>query len=129
MNKKYIFFVMFLMISMSGCQGELENLQLDDLNKSETIILNRFITLERARSVAINDSLTGFALLDSINIAWGDSSLSETIALLPDNPARLSAFHKLLVKVLDCERDSLVLAPIAARLKHPLPNPDVDQKP
>jgi len=128
-SKKYIFPVLFVLIALSGCQEKSDDLNIQDLNESESIVLNKYITLERARSVAIVDSLTGIALLDSLNTAWGDSSLAETVALLPQNPARLSAFHKLLVRVLDSERDSLLITPTAERLLHPLPDIDIEEKP
>ncbi|MBT4292789.1 hypothetical protein HOD41_08865 [bacterium] len=129
MSKKYIFPVLFILIALTGCQEESDDLNIQDLTENETIVLNRYITLERARAVAIVDSLTGTAMLDSLNTAWGDSSLAETIALLPQQPTRLSAFHKLLVRVLDSERDSLLLAPVAERLLHPLPDIEPEEKP
>ncbi|MCP4145244.1 MAG: hypothetical protein GY752_08165 [bacterium] len=129
MSKKYIFPVLLILIALSGCQEKSDELSIQDLTESETIVLNRYITLERARSVAIVDSLTGTALLDSLNTAWGDSSLAKTIALLPQQPARLSAFHKLLVSVLDSEQDSLLLAPVAERLLQPLPDIESEKIP
>lgn len=129
MNKKYIFPALFILIALSGCQEKSDELNIQDLTENETTVLNRYITLERARSVAIVDSLTGNALLDSLNSAWGDSSLGETVSLLPKNPTRLSAFHKLLVRVLDSERDSLLLSPTADRLLHPLPDIKLEEKP
>ncbi len=129
MSKKYIFPVLFILIAITGCQEKSDDLNIQDLTENEMIVLNRYITLERARAVAIVDSLTGTALLDSLNTAWGDSSLAETIALLPKKTERLSSFHKLLVRVLDSERDSLLLAPDTRRLLNPLPDFKLEENP
>jgi len=128
-SKKCIFPVLFILIALTGCQENSDDLNIQDLTENETLVLNRYITLERARSVAIVDSLTGTTLLDSLNTAWGDSSLAETVALLPKNPTRLSAFHKLLVRVLDSEQDSLLMAPTVERLTHPLTAIKSEEKP
>ncbi len=98
-------------------------LQLSDLSRPEHEYLTRFVTLERARSVALIDRGRGEALLDSLAGAWGDSSLVRTQAALPADPRRQALLHGLLGRILRAEQDSLLDAPRPRRLDAPLPDP------
>lgn len=106
----------------AGCESPGE-LRLDDLDSGERLYVTRVVVLERAKAVALADRSAGDALLDSLAAAWGDSSLVETEAGAPDDPARAAAVGRLLQRVLESELDSLVLAPRADRLSAPLPDP------
>jgi hypothetical protein len=112
-----------LAIFLASCESKPESLQLDDLNRAEFQYVERFVTLERARAVALVDAPLGSALLDSLATTWGDSALAETRRDLPQEPHRIAAVHDLLLRILDAERDSLVKTPAVARLKAPLPDP------
>ena len=84
-----------------GCGSEpASHLEIDDLTDSEMLFVERVIVLERARAVALRDRDTGGALLDSLSLAWGDSSLSETAAALPDDPERSAQVGRLLMNLL-----------------------------
>lgn len=106
-----------------GCQASTETLQLSDLTPAERQYIDRFVTLERARAVALVEAERGAALLDSLAAAWGDSSLAVTRRNLPRLPDRMAALNELLARILNAERDSLLLAPEARRLLAPLPDP------
>jgi hypothetical protein len=116
-------FVLVLACGLGGCGKETKSLQLRDLTSGERRYIERFITLERARAVALVDSKLGSTLLDSLATAWGDSSLAETRRGLSNNPQRAAAVHDLLLRILDAERDSLVQVPSSRRLTAPLPDP------
>ncbi len=119
-----------LVCGLGGCHKESESLQLDDLTPGEHLYLERFLTLERARAVALADYEKGPALLDSLAAAWGDSALEETSHGLPTAPNRAAAVHDLLLRILDAERDSLLEAPYPRRLTAPLPDPKlIDTEP
>ena len=74
--------------------------------------------------MALADRSVGDALLDSLAAVWGDSSLVETEAGVPGDPARAAAVGRLLQRILEAELDSLVLAPRPDRLSAPLPDPE-----
>jgi hypothetical protein len=112
-----------LAASVAGCQTRPDSLQWQDLTPAERQYVTRFVVLERARAVAMVDADRGPALLDSLAVAWGDSSLVETHRDLSRQPRRVAAVNDLLVRILDVERDSLVLAPEPRRLNAPLPDP------
>ena len=107
-----------------GCDsGDPPPLTLEDLTPDEHLYIQRFVTLERAKAVAVVDRPTGDALLDSLATAWGDSAQQETEALAPGDPRRSRLVHQLLLAILDAEADSLVAEPRPDRLHQPLPRP------
>ncbi|MFH1841828.1 MAG: hypothetical protein ABIF77_01360 [bacterium] len=112
-----------LFFAGSGCDETNESLGLQDLTEAELRYVTRFVVLERARAVAMVQAERGTVLLDSLNTAWGDSSLPETLAGLSREPKRAAAVNDLLVRILDAERDSLVEVPKSRRLTAPLPDP------
>jgi hypothetical protein len=107
----------------AGCESAGE-LRPDDLEPGELRYVTRVVVLERAKAVALADRAAGDALLDSLAAAWGDSSLAETEAGVPDDPGRAAAVGRLLQRILEAELDSLVLAPRPDRLAQPLPDPE-----
>ena len=106
-----------------GCRDAQHPLRLADLTPAEEMYITRFVTLERARAVALVDREAGDALLDSLAASWGDSSLVETRAALPVDASRLEKIHTLLATILDAEEDSLLAAPESRRLHVPVPDP------
>ena len=106
-----------------GCARRSETLQLADLAATERLYVERFVTLERARAVALANPDRGDALLDSLGRAWGDSALEWTLHTLPKEPRRVAGMYGLLSRILSAESDSLVKAPFARRLRAPLPDP------
>jgi len=108
----------------TGCEKSEAVLSADDLTDGERRYIDRVITLERARAVALDDRPAGEALLDSLAAAWGDSSLPETVAGLPDDPRRAAAVGDLLSRLLIAEQESLILAPRPDRLQAPWPRTD-----
>jgi hypothetical protein len=106
-----------------GCARRDRPLQMKDLTSSERLYVERFVTLERARAVALVDVDRGNALLDSLGHAWGDTALEWTLGTLPRDPARVAGLYNLLSRILLAENDSLVHAPKARRLKAPIPDP------
>lgn len=106
-----------------GCGQRDKPLQLPDLSYSERLYVERFVTLERARAVALVDVDRGQALLDSLGRAWGDSALEWTLGTLPRDPRRVAGLYNLLSRILVAESDSLLHAPKARRLAAPLPDP------
>ncbi len=106
-----------------GCGRRDRPLQMRDLSYSERLYVERFVTLERARAVALVDVDRGNALLDSLGHAWGDSSLEWTLGTLPRDPGRVAALYNLLSRILAAENDSLVQAPKPRRLTAPIPDP------
>jgi hypothetical protein len=112
-----------LISALAGCQSEQEALQLPDLTPAEHEYITRFVTLERARAVALADLKRGTTLLDSLAAAWGDSSREEITRGLSREPLRMAAVNDLLARILKAERDSLLHAPEPRRLTSPLPDP------
>ncbi len=112
-----------LAVVAPGCGQRERPLQLADLSYSERLYVERFVTLERARAVALVDVDRGQALLDSLGRAWGDSALEWTLGTLPRDPRRVAGLYNLLSRMLTAESDSLVNAPKARRLAAPLPDP------
>lgn len=113
---------------LTGCGGEDRPLRLSDLTSAELRYVTRFVTLERARAVALADRPLGDALLDSLSAAWGDSSLAEAKAALPHDPRRLGRLDELLARLLAAEQDSLLVAPVPRRLRAPLTEPPPEPK-
>ena len=112
-----------LLLAATGCENEKSQLALTDLSEDEYRYVERMVVLERAKAVALIDRPAGDALLDSLAAAWGDSSLVETWAGVPDDPVRSEAVATLLRGVLAAEKDSLMAAPRADRLRQPLMEP------
>ena len=110
----------------TGCEREKPDLQLRDLTETETRYLTRIVVLERAKAVALADGEAGTALLDSLAAAWGGDGLAETLAGAPAAPRRSAQVHRLLVRILKAEQDSLMEAPRPDRLSAPLPDPAPD---
>ena len=117
------------LLAAAGCEKSEAVFTVDDLTEGERQYIGRVITLERARAVALTDRPVGVALLDSLAAAWGDSSLPETVAGLPDDPQRAAFVGGLLSRLLIAEQESLVLAPRPDRLAAPWPQPEVPPGP
>ncbi len=109
--------------ALVACEQRREALRLADLSSTERLYVERFVTLERARAVALADPDRGDAILDSLSRAWGDSALEWTLNTLPRQPRRVAAVFNLLGRVLAAEADSLVQSPLPRRLRAPLPEP------
>jgi len=114
-----------ILLAVTGCGRGDSPLRLQDLSATELSYVERFVVLERARAVAMDDRAVGESLLDSLAIAWGDSSLQEARSALEIEPGRLAEVHLLLGRILDAERDSLLSSPTPERLAAPLPDPIV----
>jgi len=115
------------LLAGAGCSPEGGRpLRLSDLTSTERLYVTRFVTLERARAVALVDPGRGGALLDSLAVGWGDSSLAAVRAALPEDPRRQALLHGLLGRILRAEQDSLLDAPRPDRLGAPLPDPPAD---
>lgn len=115
------------LLAVAGCAPEGGRpLRLSDLTPPERLYVTRFVTLERARAVALVDPGRGEALLDSLAVSWGDSSLAAARAALPADPRRQALLHGLLGRILRAEQDSLLDAPRPGRLGAPLPDPPTD---
>ncbi len=117
------------LLAGAGCgpQGG-RPLRLSDLTPAEREYVTRFVTLERARAVALVDRGRGEALLDSLAVGWGDSSLASAQAALPADPRRQAQLHGLLGRILRAEQDSLLDAARPDRLDSPLPDPPANAR-
>ena len=111
------------LLPAAGCEENDQPLTLDDLSDGEFIFVERMVILERAKTVALLDRPAGDALLDSLASAWGDSSLSLTLAGAPEDPLRAEAVAALLRQILAAEQDSLRVSSAYDRLTLPLPVP------
>lgn len=118
-----------LLLGAASCDDGAPPVALDELDPAEREYLTRFVVLERARAVSFADRTLGEALLDSLAADWGDSSLVDAQAALPDDPQRMAALHALLEAVLEAEKDSLLEAPRPDRLSAPLPPVRLDVEP
>lgn len=107
----------------AGCGSESGPLELHQLRPAERLYVERYITLERARAVALAEPALGVALLDSLAAAWGDSAAVEAEAALTGEPRRAARLHGLVQRLLEAEADSLIQAPHPRRLHEPLPDP------
>ena len=127
-TKRYRILALLTLLSANisgwGCSGQENGLRIADLDAEEWEYITRYVTIERAKAVKIVDPESGQALLDSLSIAWGDSSAAETGRLLPERTGRIIAVNRLLLAILAADEDSLVHAPRADRLTAPLPVPD-----
>ncbi len=116
-------FVLTIILSLmlvTGCTRESEELTLADLSEGEYLYLQRIVTLERAKAIALVDRQRGHVVLDSLKAAWGDSVQIKTAAMAPAEPTRSEAVHDLLRRILIAENDSLKLAPVTRRLLAPM---------
>jgi len=93
------------------------------VSPNEYKYIERMVILERTKAVVFADKETGFALLDSLALAWGDSALERTSELAKNSPLRSAAVGELLSRILKAERDSLLQAPRPDRLSQPLSDP------
>ena len=111
------------LLAAAGCTRERRSLAPRDLTPAERELATRFVVLERARALALADTVAGNAVLDSLAAAWGDTALAAAHRELPSDHRRLAAFYDLLARLLQAERDSLLAAPARRRLAAPLPEP------
>lgn len=109
--------------ALLGCENASTSLALSDLTPDEHLYLTRVVVLERAKATALIDLDRGLALLDSLRLAWGDSSRAFTLAAAPNDPARAALVGALLSRVLVADQDSMALDPTSIRLDAPLPDP------
>ena len=124
----------FLLLSaalaaLGGCQKTDSELRLADLSEAEHLYVARIVILERAKAVALVDRTAGYAVLDSLAVAWGDSALETTLVGAPSDPHRSQRVHELLTRILKAERDSLILAPRTDRLAEPISDPPPESPP
>ncbi len=110
---------------LGACDRPEKDLMLADLTHEEHAYIERFVILERAKAVALNDRDLGNTILDSLSQAWGDSIESETAALAPVKPLRSKAVHELLKRIIIAEKDSLMQVPLPRRLSLPLSDPPI----
>ncbi|MCK9996327.1 MAG: hypothetical protein KAH56_08620 [Candidatus Krumholzibacteria bacterium] len=126
-----LFFLLLLpvLIPAVGCEKNDAPLALSDLSGDEFVYVERMIILERAKTAALLDRETGDALLDSLAVAWGDSSFPLTLAGAPRNPLRSEAVGTLLRRVLEAEQESLLTSNGLDRMNQPLPEPLPEPEP
>jgi hypothetical protein len=113
----------------AGCDKSDAPLALSDLSGEEFIFVERMIILERAKTAALLDRETGDAILDSLFVAWGDSSFPLTQVGAPRDPVRSEAVNTLLRRVLGAEQESLLTSTGLDRLNQPLPEPKPEPEP
>ncbi len=118
--------ILLLAMLISACNPAEEELQLADLSADEHTYVSRLIILERAKAIALNDRELGNTVLDSLAQAWGDSAQYRTADLAPVQPRRSQAVHDLLKRIVQSEKDSLILSPTLQRLRAPLLDPQVE---
>ena len=117
--KRSILFAI-LLLAAAGCNDSPEELTVADLSVDEHRFVERFVVLERARTVALADPDLGDAVLDSLAAAWGDSAEVEAGRWFPRDAQRSQLIHDLLRRLLEAESDSLTHAPRINRLAAPL---------
>jgi len=120
-----LFFLLMLpgLIPTTGCEKEDAPLALMDLSGGEYVFVERMVILERAKTAALLDREIGDSLLDSLAVAWGDSSLPVTLAGAPRDPVRSEAVAALLHRMIEAEQESLLTSTGLDRLDKPLPDP------
>lgn len=116
-------FLLSSLIAATGCEKDQEPLTLDDLSGDEYVVVERMVVLERAKAVALLDRASGEAILDSLAVAWGDSSLEMTILGAPRDPVRAEAVATLLRRIMEAEQESLKTSSGLERLTNPLLDP------
>lgn len=119
--------ILTVLAILPGCSDQDQDLRLQDLNPGEKLYVTRMVILERAKAVAMVDPATGNSLLDSLALAWGDSSLVQARSAAAKDPARSQQANQILLNILNAEQDSLLLAPRPDRLAAPMP--ETDQRP
>jgi len=124
-----LFFLLLLpvlvpvLMQLTSCEKNDAPLALSDLSGDEFVFVERMVILERAKTAALLDRQTGDAILDSLAVAWGDSSLPLTLLGAPRDPVRSEAVGTLLRRVLEAEQESLLTSSGLDRLDLPLPEP------
>jgi hypothetical protein len=113
----------------SGCEKADAPLAMADLSGAEYVFVERMVLLERAKAAALLDRPNGDVLLDSLAVAWGDSSLELTAAGAPKDPIRSEAVGALLRRVIQAEQESLMTTSGFDRWNLPLPEPASDPAP
>lgn len=113
----------------AGCDKNDAPLALSDLSGDEFIFVERMVILERAKTAALLDRETGDAILDSLFVAWGDSSFPLTLVGAPRDPVRSEEVGTLLRRVLGAEQESLLTSTGLDRLNQPLPEPKPEPEP
>ena len=127
MNRlSFLFFLLSAVAlgALGGCEKPDTELRLADLTEDEHRYVTRMVILERAKAVALVDRTAGYAVLDSLSAAWGDSALARSLTGVPDEPVRSHQVHGLLARILEAERDSLVGAARPDRVGAPILDPD-----
>ena len=114
---------------LAGCEKNDAPLALSDLTGDEYIFVERMVILERAKTGALLDRQTGDAILDSLSVAWGDSSFPLTLVGAPRDPIRSEAVGTLLRRVLEAEQESLLTSTGLDRMNQPLPEPKPEPEP
>ena len=118
-----------LTICLQGCDHTPKELVLSDLNPAEMQYLSHYLIIERARAVYAVDPELGNSLLDSLAVAWGDSDAVEINSALPVDLPRRALVNRLLVRILEAEEDSLLLAARPDRLSAPITDPPPPAQP
>jgi hypothetical protein len=108
---------------VAGCVRDPGPLDVGALRPAERRYVERYVTLERARAVALADPARGVAILDSLAAAWGDTAERMAAVDLPADPRRAARVQELVGRLLAAETDSLLHAPLPRRLRAPLPQP------
>ena len=104
-----------------GCGPSAKEISLKDLTPDELQVVERYVILERARTVTMANPPLGVIVLDSLSSAWGDSMDIWAESILPRDPQRAAQIQDLISRILAAEADSLVHAPEVRRLSEPLP--------
>ena len=130
-----LFFLLLLpvlvpvLMQLTSCERNDAPLALSDLSGDEFVFVERMVILERAKTAALLDRQTGDAILDSLAVAWGDSSFPLTLLGAPRDPVRSEAVGTLLRRVLEAEQESLLTSSGLDRLDLPLPEPKPEPEP
>ena len=114
---------------LAGCEKNDAPLALSDLTGDEYIFVERMVILERAKTGALLDRQTGDAILDSLAVAWGDSSFPLTLVGAPRDPIRSEEVGTLLRRMLEAEQESLLTSTGLDRMNQPLPEPKPEPEP
>ncbi len=128
-RRLFILLLLPVLVPVAGCEKNDAPLALSDLSGDEFVYVERMIILERAKTAALLDRETGDALLDSLAVAWGDSSFPLTLVGAPRNPLRSEAVGTLLRRVLEAEQESLLTSNGLDRMNQPLPEPLPEPEP
>ncbi len=130
LSRRLLFLLLLpVLIPVAGCEKNDAPLALSDLSGDEFVYVERMIILERAKTTALLDRETGDALLDSLAVAWGDSSFPLTLLGAPRDPLRAEAVGILLRRILTAEQESLLTSNGLDRMNQPLPEPEPEPEP